>query len=525
MLPARLPAMLVNGASGIAVGMATNIPPHNVSELADATIHLIDNPDAAVEELMQFIPGPDFPTGGLILGVEGIREAYATGRGRVVMRAKAYIEESRAGRYSIIVTELPFQVNKATLHEKIAELISDDKLPGASLVRDESDRNGMRLVVELKRDAQPKKVLNLLFKYTTMQSTFGVNMVALVNGNEPRVLGLKKSLQYHIEWRYEVITRRTRYDLKKAQERAHILEGLKIALDNLDTVISTIRASRTTESAKHNLRTTFKLSDVQAQAILDMRLARLAALERKKIEDEYIGVLKEITYLEDLLASPRKMYGLIKTDLQELKTKYGDARRTRIVETAAGEFSDEDLIPDLQVLVTITDRGYVKRLPHDTYKRQNRGGKGIIGMVTREMDAVQHLITCNTLDSLLFLTNRGKVYQLKAFRCPRRRPHRRRRDAPAHAGGRYGGGCRLYLGRSRRCGRSRSNSRVPFRYRLAVHRHPDAGQHGWLEARTRRAAALAADQDHLGVRAAEAFEHRHSRRTAGFSESRWKPRK
>lgn len=417
-LPARLPAMLVNGASGIAVGMATNIPPHNVGELSDATIHLIDNPDAAVEELMQFIPGPDFPTGGLILGVEGIREAYATGRGRVVMRAKAYIEESRAGRYSIIVTELPFQVNKATLHEKIAELITDDKLPGASLVRDESDRNGMRLVVELKRDAQPKKVLNLLFKYTTMQSTFGVNMVALVNGNEPRVLGLKKSLQYHIEWRYEVITRRTRYDLKKAQERAHILEGLKIALDNLDTVISTIRASRTTESAKHNLRTTFKFSDVQAQAILDMRLARLAALERKKIEDEYVGVLKEIAYLEDLLASPRKMYGLIKADLQELKAKYGDPRRTRIVETAAGEFSDEDLIPDLQVLVTITDRGYVKRLPHDTYKRQNRGGKGIIGMVTREMDAVQHLITCNTLDSLLFLTNKGKVYQLKAHEVP-----------------------------------------------------------------------------------------------------------
>lgn len=417
-LPSRIPNMLLNGASGIAVGMATNIPPHNLGELADAIMHLIDNPEAAVEDLMKYLPGPDFPTGGIITGVEGIRDAYATGKGRVVVRAKAYIEESRAGRYSIIVTELPFQVNKASLHEKIAELISDDKLPGASLVRDESDRNGMRLVVELKRDAQPKKMLNLLFKYTAMQSTFGVNMVALVNGNEPRVLPLKKSLQYFIDWRHEVITRRTRFELKKAQERAHILEGLKIALDNLDAVIATIRASRTTDSAKNNLRTEFKLSDVQAQAILDMRLARLAALERKKIEDEYNAILKEIKYLEDLLAHPAKMYALIKTDLTELKEKYGDARRTRIVEAAVGEFSDEDLIPDLQVLVTITDRGYVKRLPHDTYKRQNRGGRGIVGMVTREMDAVQHMITCNTLDSLLFLTNKGKVYQLKAHEIP-----------------------------------------------------------------------------------------------------------
>ena len=417
-LPARLPNMLLNGAAGIAVGMATNIPPHNLSELADALSFLIDNPDATVEELMKFVPGPDFPTAGIIMGVEGIRDAYATGKGRVVIRAKAYVEESKAGRYSIIVTELPYQVNKATLHEKIAELIHDDKLPGASLVRDESDRNGMRLVVELKRDAQPKKMLNLLFKHTAMQSTFGVNMVGLVNGNEPRVLTLKKSLQYYIDWRHEVITRRTRYDLKKAQERAHILEGLKIALDNLDAVIAAIRASRTTESAKSNLREKFKLSEVQAQAILDMRLARLAALERKKIEDEYVSVIKEIAYLEDLLGHPQKIFSVIKTDLKDLKEKYGDARRTRIVEASSTEFSDEDLIPDLQVLVTITDRGYIKRLPHDTYKRQNRGGRGILGMVTREMDAVQHMITCNTLDSLLFLTNRGKVYTLKAHEVP-----------------------------------------------------------------------------------------------------------
>jgi DNA gyrase subunit A len=417
-LPARVPHMLLNGTAGIAVGMATNIPPHNLSELCDAITHLIDNPDATVEELMQFVPGPDFPTAGLILGNEGIREAYATGKGRVVMRAKAYVEESRAGRYSIIVTELPYQVNKATLHEKIAELIHDDKLPGASLVRDESDRNGMRLVIELKRDAQPKKMLNLLFKYTAMQSTFGVNMVALVNGNEPRVVTLKRSLQYHIEWRHEVITRRTRFQLRKARERAHILEGLKIALDNVDAVIKTIRESRTTESARKNLREMFKLSEVQAQAILDLRLSRLAALERKKIEDEYNAVIKEIAYYEDLLDKPKKIYGLIKADLTELKEKYGDERRTRIVETASAEFSEEDLIPDLQVLVTITDRGYVKRLPHDTYKRQHRGGKGIIGMVTRDMDAVQHMITCNTLDSLLFFTNRGKVYVLRAHEIP-----------------------------------------------------------------------------------------------------------
>lgn len=417
-LPARIPNMLLNGASGIAVGMATNIPPHNLRELCDAETFLIDNPDATVEELMQFIPGPDFPTGGIIMGNEGIREAYATGRGRVVMRAKAYVEESRAGRYSIIVTELPFQVNKASLHEKIADLISDDRLPGASIVRDESDRNGMRLVIEMKRDAQPRKVLNLLFKYTAMQSTFGVNMLALVNGNEPRVLPLKKSLQHHIEWRHEVITRRTQFELRKAQERAHIIEGLKIALDNLDAVISTIRASRTPDTAKGNLRTTFKLSEVQAQAILDMRLARLAALERKKIEDEYIGVIKEIGYLEDLLAHPGKIFGLIKADLADVRERYGDDRRTRIGITNSAEFSEEDLIPDLQVLVTITDRGYVKRMPHDTYKRQNRGGRGIIGMVTREMDAVQHMITCNTLDSLLFLTDKGKVYQLKAHEVP-----------------------------------------------------------------------------------------------------------
>ncbi len=418
-LPARLPNLLLNGAAGIAVGMATNIPPHNLSELADAITYLLDNPDATVDELMKFVPGPDFPTGGIIMGGEGIQAAYATGKGRVIMRAKAYVEESKAGRYSVIVTELPFQVNKSSLVEKIADLIhGQDKMPGAHLVRDESDRNGMRMVIELKRDAQPKKVLNLLYKYTPMQSTFGVNMLALVNGNEPRVLTLKKMLQHHIDWRHEVISNRTRYNLKKARERAHILEGVKIALDNVDAIIAAIRQSRTPETAKSNLRSQFKLSDIQAQAILDMRLARLAALERKKVEDEYVAVIKEVGYYEDLLAHPQKIYDLIRADLKDLKEKYGDERRTRIIEATNTEFSEEDLIPDLQVLVTITDRGYVKRLPHDTYKRQHRGGRGIIGMITRDMDAVQHMITCNTLDNLLFLTNKGKVYQLKAHEVP-----------------------------------------------------------------------------------------------------------
>jgi DNA gyrase subunit A len=415
--------MLLNGASGIAVGMATNIPPHNLGELADAIMHLIDNPDSAVEDLMKHVPGPDFPTGGVILGVEGIREAYATGKGRVVVRAKAYIEESRAGRYSIIVTELPFQVNKASLHEKIAELISDDKLPGASLVRDESDRNGMRLVIELKRDAQPKKVLNLLFKYTAMQSTFGVNMVALVNGNEPRILTLKKSLQYYVDWRHEVITKRTRYELKKAQERAHILEGLKIALDNLDAVIATIRASRTTDTAKANLRTQFKLSDAQAQAILDMRLARLAALERKKIEDEYEEVIRLIAQLEDLLANPRKILQVIKDELADLRKKYGEERRTRIWDDANRELSAEDLIAAEDVVVTLSQRGYIKRQQIRTFRSQRRGGKGKLAMITREEDAVRYLLVANTHDSILFFTNRGRVFITKVHALPEASRH------------------------------------------------------------------------------------------------------
>ncbi len=417
-LPARLPNLLINGSAGIAVGMATNIPPHNLAEVCTAASMLIDNPDITVEELMEIVPGPDFPTAGLILGREGIQQAYSTGRGKIIMRAKAYVEEGRANRFNIIVTELPYQVNKATLAEKIADLINSDRLDGASLVRDESDRSGMRLVIELKRDAQPKKVLNQLFKYTPMQSTFGANMLALIDGTEPRVLTLKRMLQQHVEWRHVVITRRTDFELRKARDRAHVLEGLKIALDHLDAVIDTIRRSRTVETARGNLRTQFKLSEVQANAILDMRLARLAAMERKKIEDELVEVLKQINYLEDLLGHPAKIYSLIKQDLAALTEKYGDARRTRILGEATGDFNEDDLIPDIQVLITLTDKGYIKRLPQHTYKRQHRGGRGITGIVTREMDAVQHMITCNTLDTLLFLTNKGRIFTIRAHEVP-----------------------------------------------------------------------------------------------------------
>jgi DNA gyrase subunit A len=397
-LPAKLPNLLVNGASGIAVGMATNIPPHNLNEVCDGIIHLIDNPDATVEDLMHFITGPDFPTGATILGREGILAAYATGRGRVVIRANAYIEESaRANRFAIIVTELPYQVNKAALIEKIAELVKAGRLDGIHDLRDESDRNGMRIVIELKREAQPRKVLNNLYKHTALQTSFGVNALALVDGEQPRVLTLKRILQLHIDHRQQILTRRTRYELERARRRAHILEGLKIALDNLDAIIRTIRASRTSESARTNLMKDFKLSEVQATAILDMQLRRLAALERKKIEDEYREVLKEIARLEDLLANPRKILALIKDDLAELKQKYGDPRRTRIIDDT-GEISDEDLIPEVNVIVTLTNRGYVKRIPDDVYKTQRRGGRGVTGLTMREADGVHHLLAANPHD-------------------------------------------------------------------------------------------------------------------------------
>jgi DNA gyrase subunit A len=375
-LPARLPNLLVNGSSGIAVGMATNIPPHNLSEICDGIIRILDDPEITVEQLMEVIPGPDFPTGGTIVGREGIQAAYATGRGRIMIRAKAFAEEQERGnRHQIIVTELPYQVNKAVLLERIAEMVRDGKMDGISNLRDESDRSGMRIVIELKRDAQPRKVLFNLYKHSQLQQTFGINMLALVErGTQPRVLTLKRALQEYVDHRQEVLTRRTEYDLERARRRAHVLEGLKIALDNIEEVIATIRRSPNTETARTNLRAAFELSEIQANAILDMRLARLAALERQRIEEEYKEILKTIAYLESLLADPLLIRGLIREDVVELKEKYGDARRTNIIE-GTGTMSEEDLIPEVDVLVTVTNRGYVKRLPHDTYRTQRRGGR------------------------------------------------------------------------------------------------------------------------------------------------------
>jgi DNA gyrase subunit A len=418
-LPSRLPNLLINGSAGIAVGMATNIPPHNLNEICDAVVLLIDNPDATVDELMEVVTGPDFPTGGTILGREGIKAAYATGRGRIVVRAKAFVEEAaRGGRYQIVVTELPYQVNKATLLERIADLVREGKLDGISDLRDESDRAGMRAVIELKRDAQPMKVLNNLFKHTQLQSTFGVNMVALIErGTQPRSLTLKRSLQEYITHRQEVITRRTEFELERARRRAHILEGLKIALDHIEEVIATIRASRTTETARVNLQKKFTLTEAQASAILDMRLARLAGLERKKIEEELKEVRAEIRRLEALLADPKLILGVIRDDMAQLKDKYGDERRTRI-QDISGALTEEDLIPEVDVLVTLTARGYVKRSADGVFRTQHRGGRGVTGVTMREEDAIQHILSANTMDWLLVFTNRGRVYQLKVHELP-----------------------------------------------------------------------------------------------------------
>jgi len=417
-LPAQLPNLLVNGSSGIAVGMATNIPPHNLGEVCDAISYLINNPEATVDEITQFIKGPDFPTGGIIRGQEGIKNAYATGHGRIVVRAKTHLADiPGTGRRQIVVTELPYQTNKASLVERIAELVKNKKISGISELRDESDRQGMRIVIELRREAQPRQVLNNLYKYTSMQSAFFVNMLALVD-RQPRVISLKEALQYYIDFRHEIITRRSRFELKVAKTRAHILEGLKIALDHIDKVISTIRKSETAETARHNLMTGFGLSQAQAQAILDMQLRRLASLERRKVLDEYTEVLKNIAYLEDLLANPRRMLLLIKEEVNELQSKFSDPRRTEISEEEVVEFREEDLIPHQRVVVTLSKRGFVKRVPSRAYKPQHRGGKGVIGMVTREADAVRLLEVADTHDNLLFFTNRGKVFHLKCHEIP-----------------------------------------------------------------------------------------------------------
>jgi len=417
-LPARVPNLLVNGSSGIAVGMATNLPPHNLGEVCDALVYLIDNPRATVDDLTEFVKGPDFPTGGVILGEEGIKSAYATGRGRIIVRAKVYLgDTSETGHRQIIITELPFQVNKAALVEKIASLVASKKVTGVSELRDESDRQGMRIVIQLKREAQPQQLLNNLYKYTQLQTTFAANMLALVDG-QPRVLSLKEALRYFIDFRREVVTRRSRYELKKARNRAHILEGLKIALDNIDKVIATIRKSRTTENARQNLMSVFSLSQIQADAILEMPLRRLATMERNKVLEEYTEVLKTISYLESLLANPGRILGVVKEELEKLKTEFSDERRTEISAEGVAEFREEDLIPHQRVAVILSNRGFIKRVPTRAYRSTHRGAKGIIGITTREEDAVRLLAVADTHDNLLLLTNKGRCFSVKCYELP-----------------------------------------------------------------------------------------------------------
>ncbi len=416
-LPAKAPQLLLNGTLGIAVGMATNIPPHNLGEVVDATIKLIDEPSATTEDLLEFVKGPDFPTGGYIYDWNTIKQVYATGKGPVVMRAKTEIIEEK-GQHKIIINEIPYQVNKASLLEQFAELVKDKKVEGIRDLRDESDKDGVRIVIELKKEGLPNKILNQLFKYSSLQETFHVNMLALVDGIEPQVLNLKNILEYYIKHRQQIITRRTAFDLNKAKERAHILEGLKKALDHIDAVIQTIRKSDTTEEAHAALMSKFKLSDKQATAILQMQLRALAGLERKKIDDELKEKRKLIEELEALLKSEKKIRNVIKDELTELKNKYGNERKTTLVKQPIGEFKVEDLIPEQQAMVIITKSGYVKRLPPDTYKTQGRGGKGVIGMTTKEEDVVEWLSTTNTHDDILFFTNKGRVFQTKVYELP-----------------------------------------------------------------------------------------------------------
>lgn len=417
-MPAKLPNLLLNGQIGIAVGMATNIPPHNINELIDATVVQIDNPEATLDDLMAHVKGPDFPTGAVVYGKESIRTAFATGRGGVVVRGVADIEETSKGRHRIIISEIPYQVNKAGLVEKIADLVRDKKISGISDIRDESSRGSVRIVIDLKRDAYPKKLLNQLYKLTPLQTAFHYNMLALVDGIQPRVLGLQDIIIEYIKHRQSVVRRRTEFELRKAQERAHVLEGLKIALDHIDEVIKTIRASQTTEEAQANLIKQFSLSEIQARAILAMQLRTLAGLERKKIEDELAELLKVIAKLQAILSDEKKIFKIIKDELADMKAKFGDERRTKIIPQELGKLSDEDLVPDEQVVVTLTSANYIKRSSIIDYKKQGRGGKGRRGMATREEDVIEHVVNASTHDYLLFFTNKGRVFRIKTYEVP-----------------------------------------------------------------------------------------------------------
>jgi DNA gyrase subunit A len=417
-LPAKLPNLLLNGTMGIAVGMATNIPPHNLGELCDGIVHLIEKPDCTIDDLMEFVKGPDFPTGGIIYNINDIKQAYATGKGGIVMRAKAEIVETKTEHFQIIISEIPYQINKASLLEKIAFLVQEKKIEGIKDLRDESSKGEVRIVIDLKKDSYPKKILNQLFKMTELQGTFHVNMLALVEGIQPRVLTLKTILEEYIKHRKEVIRRRTEFDLNRAKERAHILEGLVMALEKIDKIIQTIKKSKDREEAKINLIKKFRFSERQAVAILEMKLQQLANLERIKVEEELKEKKKLIKELESILSSPKKILGLIKDELKNIKDKYGDPRRTQIVVHGVKEFAMEDLIPDEPTIVTITRDGYIKRLPPETFKTQSRGGKGIVGFTTKEEDVVSHFFATNTHADLLFFTTRGRVFQLKAYDVP-----------------------------------------------------------------------------------------------------------
>lgn len=417
-LPAKLPNLLLNGQLGIAVGMATNIPPHNLGELIDATIHQIDHPDATLDDLLIHIKGPDFPTGGIVYGKDSLRTAYATGRGGVVVRGVAEVVEGNKGRHQIVITEIPYGLNKASLIEKIADLYKEKKITGISDLRDESARGNVRIVIDLKKDAYPKKLLNQLFKLTPLQMTFHYNMLALIDGIQPRILGLQDIISEHIKHRQVVVRRRTEFELRKAKERAHILEGLKIALDNIDEVINTIRSSETTDEAQANLMGKFGLSEIQAKAILAMQLRTLAGLERKKIEDELAQLIKLIAELEAILADEQKILSIIKDEFKAIKKQYSDERRTKVIPGELGKMNDEDLVPDEQVVVTLTSANYIKRSSVVEYKKQGRGGKGRRGMTTREEDVIEHVINASTHDYLLFFTNKGRVFRIKTYEVP-----------------------------------------------------------------------------------------------------------